>query len=241
MFEAGGSQWSFRVRYTALNPMISIGSQLMETLRKHRDVSRPEGLAIITDLLARLDISEPARVLQSRPHETSGGMNQRMMLAMALLGEPQVLIADEPTTMLDAIAQRDFFELLMKVERDTNMALWLITHDFGVVALMADRVVVMYAGSPVEWADAKVMLNEPKHPYTRGLIGSVPDLHRRTERLSQISGEPPTPFALPTGCRFAPRCPRAMQICHKENPPVFAIDDGSMVRCWLYAATEAGA
>ena len=225
----------FQNPYAALNPLISIGDQLRETLNRYRDVTRRQARVIIEESLARLGISEPGRVLKSRPYQASGGMNQRVMLALALLGEPELLIADEPTTMLDAMTQMDIFQLMLKIQRETNMSIWLITHDFGVVALMADRVVVMYAGTPVESADRKTILEDPKHPYTSGLIGSVPAMGSRVKRLSQIPGEPPDLRALPRGCSFAPRCPRAMEVCRAEAPPSLRLADGAAVKCWLYA------
>ena len=158
----------FQNPYAALNPLISIGDQLRETLNRYRDVTRRQARVIIEESLARLGISEPGRVLKSRPYQASGGMNQRVMLALALLGEPELLIADEPTTMLDAMTQMDIFQLMLKIQRETNMSIWLITHDFGVVALMADRVVVMYAGTPVESADRKRFSKTPSTPTPRG-------------------------------------------------------------------------
>ena len=230
----------FQNPYAALNPLISIGDQLRETLNRHRDVPRREAQAVIEDSLTRLGITEPGRVLDSRPYQASGGMNQRVMLALALLGEPELLIADEPTTMLDAMTQMDIFQLMLKIQRETNMSIWLITHDFGVVALMADRVVVMYAGTPVESADRKTILQDPKHPYTSGLIGSVPAMGTKTRRLSQIPGEPPDLRALPQGCSFAPRCPRVMDVCRAEAPPSIRLADDTAVKCWLYADGAGG-
>ena len=227
----------FQNPYTALNPLFSIGDQLVETLRLRRNVRRREARDTVENLLQNLDIKEPGRIMRSRPYQASGGTNQRVMLALALLGEPDLLIADEPTTMLDAITQIDIFHLMLKIKADMNMSIWLITHDFGAVALMAQRVVVMYAGRPVEWADAQVILREPKHPYTSGLIDSVPDLSAKSELLSQIPGEPPDLRNLPVGCAFAARCPRAMNVCHTENPPPIRLDDATAVRCWLYAET----
>ena len=224
----------FQNPFAALNPLISIGDQLRETLKRHRNVPRRQARAEIEESLARLGIGEPGRVLDSRPYQASGGMNQRVMLALALLGEPELLIADEPTTMLDAMTQMDIFQLMLKIRRETNMSIWLITHDFGVVALMADRVVVMYAGTPVESAERKTILQDPKHPYTAGLIGSVPDMGSKAKRLTQIPGEPPDLRTLPRGCSFAPRCSRVMDVCRAEDPPSVRLADGGAVKCWLY-------
>lgn len=224
----------FQNPYAALNPLISIGSQLAETLHRHRQLAGAVARDIIVDMLRVLDIDDPKRLLESRPYQASGGMNQRVMLALALLGEPRLLIADEPTTMLDAITQLEFFRLIGKVRDEKRMALWLITHDFGVVALMADRVVVMYAGSPVEWADRATILLHPRHPYTAGLIASVPSLASKNTRLQQIPGEPPDLRRRSRGCAFAPRCAHAMAVC-QDDPPAFATPEGTRVRCWLYA------
>ncbi len=224
----------FQNPYAALNPLLSLGDQLVETLRLHRDVGRGEARDIAETQLGDLGIPEPDRILKARSFEASGGTNQRVMLALALAGEPELLIADEPTTMLDAITQLEIFRLILRIRSEMNMSVWLITHDFGAVAKMADRVVVMYAGAPVEWADAATIMKTPKHPYTAGLIDSVPAMGDIPQCLSQIPGEPPDLRHLPPGCPFAPRCPRAMDICRVENPPSFHLQDDSDVRCWLY-------
>jgi oligopeptide/dipeptide ABC transporter ATP-binding protein len=225
----------FQNPFAALNPLIKIGDQLRETLNKHRDVTRRQASAAIEESLARLGIAEPRRVLKNRPYQTSGGMAQRVMLALALLGEPELLIADEPTTMLDATTQMDICQLMLKIQRENNMAIWLITHDFGVVSLMADWVVIMYAGTPVESADRKTILLDPKHPYTLGLINSVPTMGSRAKRLSQIPGEPPDLRGLTMGCSFAPRCPKVMDHCRSQEPPSIRLAGGAVVKCWLYA------
>jgi oligopeptide transport system ATP-binding protein len=225
----------FQNPFLALNPLINIGDQLTETLRLHVNLSRGEVSAVVESLLIDLGIGEPKRILNSRPHQASGGTNQRVMLALALLGKPELLIADEPTTMLDAITQADIFHLMLKLRAERKMSIWLITHDFGAVALMADRVVVMYAGTPVEWSDTKTIIHDPKHPYTIGLIGSVPPMGRRAARLLQMPGEPPDLLNIPKGCPFAPRCPKAMSICRTDDPPVVRVPDGTNVRCWLHS------
>jgi oligopeptide/dipeptide ABC transporter ATP-binding protein len=231
----------FQNPYAALNPLISIGDQLVETQQLHERMSRADASKSLVALLERLGIADARRVMRSRPYQVSGGTNQRIMLALALIGGPQLLIADEPTTMLDAITQIDIFKLMLKLRGETGMAIWLITHDFGAVALMADSVVVMYAGRPVEWASAATILREPKHPYTSGLIASVPSMRDRKSRLTQIPGEPPDLRRAQAGCAFADRCGRAMPVCRELEPPVVPLPDGARVRCWLYADIGAAA
>jgi oligopeptide/dipeptide ABC transporter ATP-binding protein len=225
----------FQNPYTALNPLIRIGDQLVETVRRHRNATGREAVEIVASLLERLGIKQPAAMLRSLPFEVSMGASQRAMLASALLGRPELLIADEPTTMLDAIAQVEILQLIREFKEELGMAVWLITHDFGVVAYMSDRVVVMYAGQPVETGTTARVLEDPKHPYTVGLINSVPVPGAQVSRLAQIPGEIPDPKRLPPGCRFAPRCPQVMSICLAQEPPMAELAAGGVARCWLYA------
>lgn len=225
----------FQNPYTALNPLIRIGDQLVETVRRHREVSRHDSFGIVEALLIRLGIKEPSGTLKSFPFEVSMGASQRVMLASALLGQPELLIADEPTTMLDAIAQVEILTLIRELQAELGMSVWLITHDFGVVSYMADRVVVMYAGQAVESGTVRRVLDNPKHPYTAGLINSVPIAGARTSRLVQIPGEIPDPKRLPVGCRFAPRCPKVMDVCRSNEPPSVILPEGGKSRCWLNA------
>ena len=225
----------FQNPHAALTPLIKTGSQLVETVVRHRDVRGEKALGLIFTLLRRLGIERPEPTLRSYPFEASMGTSQRVMLAMALLGQPELLIADEPTSMLDAIAQLEILQLIKDLKDEFGMAVWLITHDFGVVSLMADRVVVMYASQVVETGDAESLLGQPKHPYTVGLIESVPVPGARVERLAQIPGEIPDPKRLPPGCHFAPRCQSVMDVCRHKKPPDVRIERDRSVRCWLFA------
>ncbi len=225
----------FQNPYAAMNPLIRIGDQLTETVRRHRQAKGGAARDLISAMLERLGVEHPGSIFRSYPFEVSMGVSQRVMLASALLGQPELLIADEPTTMLDAIAQVEILKLIRELKEELRMAVWLITHDFGVVSVMSDRVVVMYAGKPVESGEAGRVLNFPQHPYTQGLINSVPVPGAGTSRLVQIPGEIPDPKRLPPGCRFAPRCPRVMARCRVEEPPVVALAGGGQARCWLHA------
>ena len=225
----------FQNPYAAMNPLIRIGDQLREVVRRHRQVRGGAARDIIVTMLERLGVEQPLSVLGSFPFEVSMGVNQRVMLASGLLGQPDLLIADEPTTMLDAIAQVEILSLIRELKDELNMSVWLITHDFGVVSLMSDRIVVMYAGQPVETGTAEQILKAPRHPYTQGLINSVPVPGTQARRLLQIPGDIPDPKRLPEGCRFAPRCPHATDVCRSQDPPVSALADGGEARCWLHA------
>ena len=225
----------FQNPYAAMNPLIRIGDQLGEMVRRHRQVGGSGARDLIVTMLERLGVEQPLSILGSFPFEVSMGVNQRVMLASGLLGQPDVLIADEPTTMLDAIAQVEILTLIRELKDELDMSVWLITHDFGVVSLMSDRIVVMYAGQPVETGAAEQVLRAPRHPYTQGLIKSVPVPGTQARRLLQIPGDIPDPKRLPEGCRFAPRCPHAMDVCRSKDPPVFALADGGEARCWLHA------
>lgn len=225
----------FQNPYAAMNPLIRIGDQLTETVRRHRQVRGGGARDLISAMLERLGVEHPGSILRSYPFEVSMGVSQRVMLASALLGQPDLLIADEPTTMLDAIAQVEILKLIRELKEEFRMAVWLITHDFGVVSVMSDRVVVMYAGKPVESGEAGRVLKSPQHPYTQGLINSVPVPGAGNSRLVQIPGEIPDPKRLPPGCRFAPRCPRVMGRCRVEEPPMVDLAGGGQARCWLHA------
>lgn len=227
----------FQNPYTAMNPLIRIGDQLTETVRRHRRVNSADAKDLVGDMLKRLGIGQPLATMNNYPFEVSMGISQRVMLASALLGQPDLLIADEPTTMLDAIAQVEILELIRELKEELGMAVWLITHDFGVVSVMSDRVVVMYAGKPVETGDADRVLSTPMHPYTVGLINSVPVPGAATARLVQIPGEVPDPKRLPPGCSFAPRCPRVMDQCRVKEPPVVDLAEGGQAKCWLFSGT----
>jgi peptide/nickel transport system ATP-binding protein/oligopeptide transport system ATP-binding protein len=218
----------------SLNPVYRVGAQITEMIRAHRDVSKREADDRAIELLRSVGIPNPERRVRHYPHEFSGGMRQRVMIAMALALEPDVLIADEPTTALDVTVQAQILRLLDQLNRDRDLAIILITHDLGVVAEIADRVLVMYAGQIVENATLDEIFYDPQHPYTWGLLGSLMRLDQSREtRLAQIPGQPPSLLAPPPGCRFAPRCSYAFDKCH-ELPPLAPRAGGSHLdRCWL--------
>jgi oligopeptide/dipeptide ABC transporter ATP-binding protein len=224
----------FQDPMTSLNPVYRVGDQIAEMIRAHRDVSKREAQDRAVELLRSVGIPNPERRVRHYPHEFSGGMRQRVMIAMALALEPDVLIADEPTTALDVTVQAQILRLIDQLNRDRDLAVILITHDLGVVAEVADRVVVMYAGQIVENATLDETFYDPQHPYTWGLLGSLMRLDQsRTARLAQIPGQPPSLLAPPSGCRFAPRCAYAFDKCH-ELPALEARAGGNHLdRCWL--------
>jgi oligopeptide/dipeptide ABC transporter ATP-binding protein len=224
----------FQDPMSSLNPVYRVGDQISEMIRAHRDVSKREASERVVELLRSVGIPNPERRARHYPHEFSGGMRQRVMIAMALALEPEVLIADEPTTALDVTVQAQILRLIDQLNRDRDLAVILITHDLGVVAEVADRVLVMYAGQIVEDATLDEIFYDPQHPYTWGLLGSLMRLDQtRGARLAQIPGQPPSLLSPPSGCRFAPRCPHAFDKCH-ELPPLEARVGGSHLdRCWL--------
>ncbi|WP_147821566.1 ABC transporter ATP-binding protein [Salidesulfovibrio onnuriiensis] len=224
----------FQEPMTALNPVFRVDDQIGEALRLHRGMGKQEAAERAVSMLELVGISNPRRIARSFPHELSGGMRQRVMIAMALSCEPDLLIADEPTTALDVTIQAQILELMEDLKQRMNGSLLLITHDLGVVARMAQRVAVMYSGKIVELATVEQIFEDPKHPYTQGLIGSVPDIGQKGD-LNAIPGVVPSIFNLPRGCRFHPRCPKAFDRCAQEMPERFELDNGRSVRCWLYA------
>lgn len=223
----------FQNPFTSLHPYFRIDRQMAETVMLRRGVRRAEAQRHAREALERIGLEDAERVLASYPFEVSAGVCQRVMLAMALLGDPELLIADEPTTNLDAVAQIQILDLIKELRDALRMSVLLITHDFGVVSRMADRIVVMYAGRPVEWGTAEEVLDSPRHPYSAGLIGSVPVPGRRIAHLAQIPGEVPDVMSLPPGCSFRPRCPHAMPRCHVD-PPALPLGGHQAARCWLY-------
>jgi oligopeptide/dipeptide ABC transporter ATP-binding protein len=232
----------FQQPSSALNPVYRAGAQIKEVFELHRDWSSEVEEQKVIEMLAKVGIPDPQRRAASYPHELSGGMAQRIMIAMALACEPELLIADEPTTALDVTIQAQILDLIRDLQQKSKTAVILITHDLGIVAEMADRVAVMYAGEIVEEADVRTMFRNPLHPYTKGLIGSIPVLGAMRDRLDVIPGVVPSMIDLPAGCRFAPRCgPRVehgLQICTQQEPDLREVEDGHKARCWLYFGPE---
>ncbi|WEK53178.1 MAG: ABC transporter ATP-binding protein [Candidatus Cohnella colombiensis] len=223
----------FQDPMTSLNPTMTIGAQITEGIRKHEKVGKAEANERAIELLKLVGMSNPDERVHQYPHELSGGMRQRVMIAVALACKPKLLIADEPTTALDVTIQAQIIDLMRDIQEKTGTAIILITHDLGVVAEMAQRVVVMYAGRVVEQGTLDQIFYEPRHPYTWGLLRSVPRLDSDTQKdLASIPGTPPDLFAPPKGCAFAARCPYAMKICH-EDPEHFKISEGHTAACWL--------
>jgi len=228
----------FQEPMTSLNPVYTIGNQIAEAVRLHQKLSPPDALDRSLEMLKRVGIPAPERRVHEYPHQLSGGMRQRAMIAMALACNPALLIADEPTTALDVTIQAQILDLMGDLKTELSTAIILITHDLGVIAESAARVVVMYAGKVVEEADVIRIFEEPLHPYTAGLLQSIPRIDQRKtkkERLTEIKGVVPIPSQLPPGCAFHPRCPEAMEICLREAPQLKAAADGQQVRCWLHA------
>ncbi|HEU4918083.1 MAG TPA: ABC transporter ATP-binding protein [Acidimicrobiia bacterium] len=232
----------FQQPTSALNPVFRAGAQIQEVFELHRDWSSEVEEEKVIEMLVKVGIPDPKRRAASYPHELSGGMAQRIMIAMALACEPELLIADEPTTALDVTIQAQILDLIRDLQQKSSTAVILITHDLGIVAEMADRVAVMYAGEIVEEADVRTIFRNPLHPYTKGLIGSIPVLGALRERLEVIPGVVPSMIDLPPGCRFAPRCgPRVehgLQICTQQEPDLREVEDGHKARCWLYFGPE---
>ena len=222
----------FQEPMTSLNPAFTIGDQLIEAIRCHRDLSHQAARSHAIEMLRKVRIPSPEQRMDAYPHKLSGGMRQRVMIAMALACEPQLLIADEPTTALDVTIQAQVLDLMRSLRADTGAAIMLITHDLGVIAELADEVVVMYAGRVVERASVAGLFAEPQHPYTIGLLGSIPKLHLKQSRLAAIEGQVPPPTAVMAGCRFAPRCPFAEARCEAASPPLTELVEGHFAACW---------
>jgi len=218
---------------TTLNPVITVGGQMIETLRTHGTATRQAQRSRAVKLLEQVRIPAPADRLKAYQHQLSGGMRQRVAGALALACEPSVLIADEPTTALDATTQIQYLDMLRQLQRESQLAVVFITHDFGIVANMCDRVAVMYAGRLVEVGDVQAIFEKPAHPYTRALLSSVPSIDENPERLPSIPGQPPALHELPVGCSFAPRCPLAMDKCRESPPPTVQVAEGHRAECWL--------
>lgn len=225
----------FQEPMTSLNPTLTCGEQIAESIRIHQKLKRKEAWIKAIDMLRLVGIPSPEKRAKQYPFELSGGMRQRVMIAIALSCNPELLIADEPTTALDVTIQAQILDLMKKLQSEFDTSLMLITHDLGVVAEMCDKVAVMYCGKIVEYADVKTIFTDPKHPYTIGLLHSVPKHDQDYEGdLSVIKGSVPSPFNLPAGCAFAPRCPHAREICHSKLPELETTTSGEKVRCWIH-------
>lgn len=227
----------FQEPMTSLNPVFRIGEQMCETIQLHMGLKKKEAKERAIQLLKQVGLPRAEQVVDEYPHQLSGGMRQRVMIAMAMACNPKLLIADEPTTALDVTIQAQILDLMKRISKESGTAIMLITHDLGVVAEMCHRVVVMYAGKVVEEADVHTLFSDPKHPYTQGLLRSMPTLHERKNRLDSIKGNVPIPAEMPKGCKFAPRCEHASEICLGEEPVLQQVGGAKphQVRCWLFA------
>ena len=227
-----GMAMIFQEPMSSLNPAYTIGDQIVEGLLRHRRISRAQAQELAIHALRKVRIPAPEQRFHDYPHKLSGGMRQRAMIAMALACEPRLLIADEPTTALDVTIQAQILELMRTLQSETGTAVILITHDLGVVAEVADDVVVMYAGRVVERAPVRELFEQPQHPYTVGLLGSIPRLDVERTRLASIEGQVPNPLRRPTGCKFADRCPFVIAKCRAEDPPLLEVGPQHQSACW---------
>lgn len=224
----------FQEPMTSLNPVLTIGRQMTEVLRYHMKMDKNEATQRAIELLKAVGFSRAEELIHDYPHRLSGGMRQRVMIAMAMSCNPKLLIADEPTTALDVTIQAQILEIMKDLTNEFDTAILLITHDLGVVSEIADKVVVMYAGQVFENAPIDRIFDEPLHPYTQGLLDSIPAIEGKIERLRSIKGNVPLPDEMPKGCRFAPRCPKAFDRCLEANPELIEHESGHRVRCFLY-------
>lgn len=223
---------------TALNPVFTVERQMVETICRHKKMTKKQAKSLAVEWLEKVGISEPEKRMKEYPHQLSGGMCQRVVIAMALSCNSKILIADEPTTALDVTIQAQILDLFREMKEQTNAAVILITHDMGVVADMADYIMVMYAGRAVEYGSKQQIFRQPRHPYTQGLLASVPKLDVQVEKLYSIPGTVPNLKKPIKGCVFCERCPRAGEKCSVEQPPRSVMEDGGSVSCWLYTKTE---
>lgn len=226
----------FQEPMTSLNPTLTIGEQISESFRIHQGVNKKEALKHSVEMLELVGIPSPQKRVKQYPFELSGGMRQRVMIAIALACNPSLLIADEPTTALDVTIQAQILDLIKKLQKQLGMSVLMITHDLGVVAETCDDVAVMYCGQVVEYANVKTLFKDPKHPYTIGLLSSIPPHDQDIDGdLEVIKGSVPSPAEMPTGCRFAPRCPFASEICKQKMPELRTDENGNQIRCWMYS------
>ena len=227
----------FQDPMTALNPTLTIGEQLIEPLVIHQGYSKADARKEAVEVLKKVGIAAPEKRMKEYPHQLSGGMRQRVMIAMAVSCAPKLLIADEPTTALDVTIQAQILELMLELRQNMETAIILITHELGVVAETADNILVLYAGKVVEYGSVKDIFNAPKHPYTQGLLSSIPPLQEDVEELNTIEGTVPAPGQMPAGCRFGPRCPHAGEHCRREQPGLYPVE-GALVSCFQYAKQD---
>ncbi len=228
----------FQEPSACLNPVLSVGTQIVETVRAHRQISKKDARSRAVELLELVGIPDPHKRISEYPHQLSGGMQQRVMIAIALSCNPKILIADEPTTALDVTIQAQILELLADLKSRLGMSVILITHDLGVVAGIANRVAVMYGGSIVELSPTREMFSNPAHPYTQALMRAIPKLHESVNRLETIPGAVPPSTRWPSGCRFHPRCSQAFEKCTESTPPLFETDPNRLARCWLVEKSD---
>ncbi len=235
MEEIRGSQISMILQdpMTSLNPVFTVGQQVAWPIRLHQKLNRKAIQSKVREMLSRVKIPSPEVRAREYPHQMSGGMRQRIVGAMALSCQPGLLIADEPTTALDVTIQAQFLKLIDEIQHDSNLGMIVVTHDFGIVAKVCDRVAVMYAGRIVENAPIRNLFNDPKHPYTVALMDSLPKMDKEVEFLYSIEGQPPDLREPPPGCSFAPRCDRCMEICTEKYPPQSVVEEGHTISCWL--------
>jgi len=222
----------FQGAMNALNPVYTVGYQLAEPLIYHMGMDKEEALKIAQDYLELVGLSRD--IVRRYPHELSGGMKQRVVIAMALLLNPKVVIADEPTTALDVVVQAQILNLMKRLQKEKQISIILITHDLSIISELADKVTIMYAGKVAEFGSLEQVYLGPKHPYTQKLLGAIPRLHGTTKKLEFIPGAPPNLLNPPPGCRFHPRCPYAMDVCKRKEPPTIEVEKGHLVSCWLY-------
>ncbi len=234
----GAISMIFQEPMTSLNPLLTIGEQICEAIVLHQGLDHQQAWERAVEMLRTVQIPSPEARARDYPHKLSGGMRQRAMIAMALSCHPQLLLADEPTTALDVTIQAQIMDLMLRVREETRTSIVLITHNLGLIAEMARRVIVMYAGKVTEEALVRDLFREPLHPYTQGLLGSIPVLGRKFQtgrrQLQEISGIVPSLFEIPKGCRFHPRCSKAMEVCREEEPPMVQIGENRRVLCWLW-------